>query len=104
MHRRWSSHIFWLAVGSLLVAIVADPRGLRRCLKLKRDADQIANGNARLSAENQKLVREVHALSTNPKYIQRAAREELGFVRPGELVLELDSAVSGPDPRTARQP
>ena len=107
MRRRWTSRIYWLAVGSLVVAIVADPRGLRRSLKLRRDAQQIAVGNARLEAENQKLAREVHAQSTNPKYIQRAAREELGFVRPGELLLELDtngSAGAWPHSPAARQP
>jgi cell division protein FtsB len=91
MRRRWISRIYWLVVGSLVVAIVADPRGLRRSLKLRHDAEQIAIGNQRLEVENQKLAREVHALSTNPKYIQRAAREELGYVRPGELLLELDA-------------
>ena len=74
MRGRWTSRLYWLAVGLLVVAIVADPRGLRRSLKLRHDAEQIAVGNARLAAENQKLAREVHALSTNPKYIQRAAR------------------------------
>jgi cell division protein FtsB len=107
MYRRWSSHIFWAAVGSLAIAIVADPRGLRRCLRLKQDAAQMAAGNGRLVTENQKLTHEVHALSSNPRYIQRAAREELGLVRQGEVVLELDSdstAVAWPDLRAARQP
>jgi len=107
MRRSWSSQIYWVVVGSLVIAIVADPRGLRRYLRLKQDATQIAAGNARLVTENQKLTREVHALSSNPGYIQRAAREELGLVRPGEVVLELDSdstASAGPDLRAARHP
>jgi cell division protein FtsB len=107
MQGRWSSRIYWVAVGSLAVAIAADPRGLRRYLRLKQDAAQIAASNARLVAEDEKLAHEVRALSSNPRYIQRAAREELGFVRQGEVVLELDSdatAVAGPDLRTARRP
>jgi cell division protein FtsB len=42
--------------------------------------------NARLAAENAALAREAHALRSDPAALERAAREELRFVRPGERV------------------
>jgi cell division protein FtsB len=42
--------------------------------------------NARIAAENARLAREVRALRTDPSALERAAREELRFVRPGERV------------------
>jgi cell division protein FtsB len=42
--------------------------------------------NARLTAENSQLAREARALRSDPAALERAAREELRFVRPGERV------------------
>lgn len=36
---------------------------------------------------HQKLEETVKALQSDPKAIEKAAREELGFVRPGEIVV-----------------
>ena len=42
---------------------------------------------AQLSIENARIASEVEGLKTNPEVIERAARERLGMVRPGEIVL-----------------
>jgi cell division protein FtsB len=105
--KTWRTQILWLAMGCLVIAIAADPRGLQRYLRLKREAAQMAAENTNLAAANLRLTREVRALSNNPRYIQRAVREELGFVRRGEYMLELDSsstALAWPDPGTASHP
>ena len=51
--------------------------------------------NARLAAENAALSREARALRGDPAALERAAREELRFVRPGERVYWLGAASGG---------
>jgi cell division protein FtsB len=45
--------------------------------------------NQELAAENQRLAREAEALRDDPAAIERVARDELGWVRAGEVVVDL---------------
>jgi cell division protein FtsB len=51
--------------------------------------------NARLATENDRLAREVRALRTDPVALERAVREELRYIRPGERVYVLDGEGGG---------
>jgi cell division protein FtsB len=44
------------------------------------------------SVENERLAAEIEALRRDPEAIEKAARQELGLVREGELVLTLDQS------------
>jgi cell division protein FtsB len=68
------------------VAAAVDPHGLRRYLTLSAEVRRMEAENARLAAENAALAREARALRSDPAALERAAREELRFVRPGERV------------------
>lgn len=39
-----------------------------------------------LQTDNDKLSQEIHALKTDPKAIEREAREQLRYAKPGEVV------------------
>ncbi|HZX42276.1 MAG TPA: septum formation initiator family protein [Myxococcaceae bacterium] len=67
-----------------------EPRGFRRHARLRAQADALAQRNAQLREENLRLAREVDGLRSDPAAIERAAREELGFVKPGEIVIHLE--------------
>lgn len=69
---------------------MADARGFRRHFLLERQISSLSDRNARLELENRGLVREIEGLRKDPKALERAAREELGFVKPGELVINLE--------------
>ncbi|HSD18401.1 MAG TPA: septum formation initiator family protein [Anaeromyxobacter sp.] len=84
--RRWGWRAFVGALALLATLSALDPDGLRRYLRLERDARRMEDENARIAAENARLAREVRALRTDPSALERAAREELRFVRPGERV------------------
>lgn len=75
-----------LAVGSL-----SAEGGFRRYSLLKRDLASLEERNAKLTAENTKLKREVQRLRTEPAALERAARENLGLVRSGEIVFNLEA-------------
>ena len=80
----WAGYVGVVAILAALSAL--DPAGLRRYLRLEGDARRMGAENARLAAENARLAGEVRALRTDPSALERAAREELRFVRPGERV------------------
>jgi cell division protein FtsB len=75
-------------VGAAMLAGLsfADARGLRRIRKLEQDVRQRQEKSAALEAENVQLRREIRALEGDPKALERAAREELGLVKDGEVV------------------
>ena len=76
--------------GALSLASVADARGFRRYLSLRQDVTSLQERNRVLAEQNEALLREINALRKDPAALERAAREELGFVKPGELVFHLE--------------
>jgi len=65
--------------------------GFRRYLSLSTQVETLRAKNKATADENQKLLKEVNALRADPKAIERAAREELGFIRAGEVVINLEN-------------
>ncbi len=76
--------------GLLTLGSVSDGRGFRRYFRLQRDIAALEERNARTSEGNWTMLREIELLRTDPKALERAAREELGFVKPGERVIVLE--------------
>jgi cell division protein FtsB len=72
--------------------------GLARTLELRRDLVALRARNAQLAAENQRLAREAEALRSDPAALERVARNELGWVLPGEIVVDLGPATAGHPP------
>lgn len=89
----------WMAALAALAAaaVVLDPDGTRRYRALEAEVRRMQAENGRLAAENAALAREARALRGDPAALERAAREELRFVRPGERVYWL-GAGSGAGP------
>lgn len=75
-----------LAAGSL-----SAEGGFRRYARLKRDLQTLEERNAKLAAENAKLKLEAQRVKREPAALERAARENLGLVKPGEIVLNLET-------------
>jgi cell division protein FtsB len=89
---------WWWVVGA--VALVAagaalDPHGLRKYLRIEAEVRRMRAENGRLAAETAALAREARALRADPAALERAAREELRFVRPGERVYWLGADAGG---------
>lgn len=70
-----------LAVGSLF-----GDRGILQLVDQKEREAQLARELEDLRAENLRLAAEIQGLRTDPRAIERIAREELGLARPGETV------------------
>ncbi len=94
--RRWL--IYGVVVAALAALSALDPGGLRKYVALAREVERMRDENARLTAENAQLTREVHALRSNPAALERAVREELRYIRPGERVYVLEDERRGGGP------
>jgi len=79
-------------IGALVVLLGASalhPAGLRKHRALAVDVLRVAEENDKLREKNLRLRREARALAGDPAALERAAREDLGYVRQGERVYEL---------------
>jgi cell division protein FtsB len=87
-----------LVLGALLTSLalaavsLVDPRGLRRLQKLEADIARQAQRNRELREENARLSRTVKDLSPplNAATLERVAREQLGFVRPDDILFKFE--------------
>jgi len=71
---------------------VADPRGLSRLRRIEDDLRKQEAANRALRGENAGLARVVKSLSppVNNTALEKAAREQLGFVKPDELLFKFE--------------
>jgi cell division protein FtsB len=79
-----------LAAAVLAIVSVADGRGFRRYLRFRQEAVDLESRNQGLREQNQRYRGEIEALRGDRAALERAVREELGYVRPGEIVLNLE--------------
>jgi cell division protein FtsB len=72
-----------------LVILVFAGQGLGRVWHMKAEIDTLEREIEHLRAETERLSGDVAKLRSDPDWIERLAREELGLVKPGERVLKL---------------
>lgn len=85
--------VLWGAVIAafvLSVLSVTNENGFRRYVRLRNDVDSLSSRNRQLRQMNAAMAREIEALRSDPRATARAAREELGFIRPGEVVFNVE--------------
>src|SRR3954469_10634460 len=79
---------------SMAIAVVSlgDPKGLRRLERLRADIARQEQKNRELREENARLARTVKSLSppVNAAALEKAAREQLGFVRSDEVLFKFE--------------
>ena len=87
-----------LVLGALLASVtmtsvsLADPKGLRRLERLRFDIERQEQKNRDLREENARLSKAVKELSApvSPATLEKAAREQLGFVRQDEVLFKFE--------------
>jgi cell division protein FtsL len=77
---------------ALLAASVMGNRSLLRLYHMHRDRAALEREIEQLTTANTALADEVRLLRTDPARVEAIAREELGLVKPGEIVYEFRPA------------
>jgi cell division protein FtsL len=94
--RRNLRTILAVAIFALAIHDVFGPHGF---LAMRRAQLEIKQYNAemqKLNQENQALSDEVTSLKTDPRLIERIAREDMGLAKPGELIFKLPATQDDP--------
>lgn len=78
-----------LALVALVVGSLFGDRGMLQLFAQRRRAEALQHELQDLRAVNLHLGDEIRALRSDPRAIERIAREELGLARPGETVFIL---------------
>ncbi len=79
-----------LAAAVLLGWSISAEGGFRRYLRLSNDVETLKDKNQTLADENARLRREIESMRGETRALERAAREELGYVKPGEVVVTVE--------------
>ena len=76
----------------VLVMMVHDVFGTHGFLAMRRTQVEIRKVKANLEAlskENAALAQEVKDLNSDPRLIEKIARDDLGLARPGEIIIRI---------------
>jgi cell division protein FtsB len=77
-----------LALGFIAYTLMGPGGGSKRT-HLKSQLENIQRENIRLADQNRRLSMEIEALKKRQDYLEKVAREELGLIRPDEVVIHL---------------
>jgi cell division protein FtsB len=89
--RGLAAFLVLFALGMTAVSLVGD-QGLVAYWLLRSEEADLRTSVSQLEAREAQLLREIDALRTDPGYIEQVARQQLGFVKPGEVVVQLPPA------------
>jgi cell division protein FtsB len=85
--RRALNYLLVFAVAVLLVDALVGERGLVATTRAQRVSDELESEVQRLRGENAALRDKKRRLTEDPTTIELKAREELGLIRPGEILV-----------------
>lgn len=97
IRRRTVHFCLIFAIIVLVVDALIGERGLVETLKARQEYRDMAASVDRLRRDNEQLREQMRRLNEDPAEIESVAREELGLVKPGEVVFIVrDARPSGP--------
>lgn len=76
---------FWAYLGLLAVSSIFSDRGLLTAYRLWSQSEKVERKNVIMEAQVLDLRQEVHDFKTNPRTLERYAREELHLVGQNEI-------------------
>jgi cell division protein FtsB len=96
---RWQRWAMRMALATALAIALAylpyrllDNASARKAQELREQYQRAVAGSRVLAEENERLRYQTEALKSDVSAIEDIAREELGMVRPGEIILRLEEA------------
>lgn len=83
----WLRRLVLFATCVLMANALIGERGLAQTMRARREFAQAAVTVAELRARNAGLREQARRLQDDPGAIEAVAREELGLIRPGEILI-----------------
>ena len=97
--RKHARQILGIVLFAMLVHDVFGTHGFIAMRRTQKEIEQIREQIGKVNDENKALAEEVNSLKTDPKSIERIAREEMGLARPGEMIFKLPDPAKSGDPQ-----
>ena len=83
---------------ALVVHEIYGQHGYLALRRQREDSENLQQQIQQLQKENQQLEIQIKALKTDPKAIEKMAREQMGLARPGEIIFSLPDKHAAKDP------
>jgi len=100
--RRWLAVIAILAI-VIAVSSVVGKKSLVKVFRMNKTRNDLQQEIAQLKQDNENLAREIRAFADNPGRVEVIARDDLGLVKPGEIVYQFGpSRPSSTPPASSR--
>lgn len=80
----------------ILFFTVFGDKGLLRIFELKQDKNKIEARLAESRSDNEKLKREIVALTSDRRYLESIARKDFGLVRSNEVIYQFPQETKQP--------
>jgi cell division protein FtsL len=87
--QQYGRGLLGLFVLALLVHDVFGTHGFLAMRRTRNEIEKVRTEIERLNKENRQLADEVKALKTDPRYIEKIAREDLGLAKDGEVIIKI---------------
>ncbi len=97
LRREWLTLALAAACGLLAVDVVTGPLGVRDLIVLRGRRAQLEEVHRGLLKSNAALRLKLGRLGNDSRYLERRIREQLGYVRPDELVYRFATDTSSED-------
>ena len=93
----------WIGIGALILFAFLYLPGLSRFQELRLEEERLSRELTQLDEEIRLLRKEKELLQKDQDYLERVIREELGLVRPGEMVYKLVPENKSPSPQASKR-
>jgi cell division protein FtsB len=81
----------------LLYGIFLSPNGIRGYQQQSLHVEELQSKVQKLKRENNRMFRKIQGFKNNPQALERLVREQLGWVKENEIVVEFIPSNSSPD-------
>jgi len=86
LRRRIATAAIAIVTGLFLVHVMFGANGMVVYKQKRSEYESLQKQIAKVRAENQEVTQQIQGLQTDKKAIEKEAREQLGYARPGEFV------------------
>jgi cell division protein FtsB len=90
--------VFGLMTVAMILLAVFDERGALVLRQRRQELDQLQIDIEKTHEENERIQKEIEGLRSDPRVIEKRAREQFKLVKPGEIMIDLTDMPPAPTP------
>ena len=95
--RKITLTLVFTAMLVLLLVVIFRDNGWVELKRLQKTRMALVEGNATLTRENSRLYDIIDRLQNDSDYIENVARQELGMIRPDEVIFKFNHGTKSAD-------